>query len=152
MRASNDRLRATVAAIFQASLIAIIAIVPSGFAGFFHPHRPPYDGGASRVPEITYEVAQKWDEAPIWVDARSQTKFEQGHIEDAIALNPASFDEQLGSFLDAWEPGRRVVVYCDSQDCGASQEIAARLRDDAGITGVYVLAGGYRSIETVPSP
>jgi rhodanese-related sulfurtransferase len=67
-------------------------------------------------------------------------------VAGAVSLTVADFDNQLGAFLDVWEPGRRVVVYCDSADCGASHEVAARLRDEAGIQEVYVLTGGARDL------
>ncbi len=134
------------ATVSQALIIGLLAVVPAGVSAFLHPNRPPFDGGAQRVPEVSYTEVKTWAEEPVWVDARKPADFHAGHVPGAVPLTVSDFDQQLGTFLDAWEPGRRVVVYCDSADCGASQEVAARLRDEAGIQQVYVLAGGARDL------
>lgn len=73
------------------------------------------------------------------VDARSPAEFEKGHVEGAVNLSEASFDSQLGGFLDAWTPGMAVLVYCSSSGCNSSRHIADRLRNECGIENVYIL-------------
>ncbi len=131
----------------QALIVAGLAAVPGGLSAFLHPLRPPFDGGAHRAPEVSYTEVKTWADEPVWVDARKAADFQAGHVPGAVSLTLANFNDQLGAFLDVWEPGRRVVVYCDRADCGASQEVAARLRDEAGIPQVYVLAGGARDLD-----
>jgi rhodanese-related sulfurtransferase len=47
--------------------------------------------------------------------------------------------------LAAWSPENRTVVYCSSQSCAASHEVARRLREEAGLDNVYVLHGGWEA-------
>jgi len=39
----------------------------------------------------------------------------------------------------------RVVVYCNSQRCDASREVAVRLRHELQIDNVFVLQGGWNA-------
>ena len=62
----------------------------------------------------------------------------------ALPLGPGSWDDQLFGVLEAIEPGRRVVIYCESVSCGTSREVADRLREVLGDAAeVYVLHGGW---------
>jgi rhodanese-related sulfurtransferase len=45
--------------------------------------------------------------------------------------------------LNTWSPDKRTVVYCSTQACHASHEVAKRLREEAGLQNVYVLHGGW---------
>ena len=83
----------------------------------------------------------------IWVDARSREKYEAGHWPDAINLNPDEWDMQVPGFLEVWSPDARIVVYCDSEACGASEEIASGIREDFGHEAVYILDGGWRTLK-----
>jgi len=47
--------------------------------------------------------------------------------------------------LAAWSPQKRVVVYCASESCGSSREVARRLRNDAQLKNVFVLEGGWEA-------
>ncbi len=79
----------------------------------------------------------------MWADARPDEQFEREHIPDAIALNEDRWNELLPRMLADWSPGKRVVVYCSSRSCAASHEVARRLRDEAKLTDVFVLHGGW---------
>ena len=46
-------------------------------------------------------------------------------------------------FLAAWSPEKKVVVYCGSEGCNASREVARRLRKEAQLPNVFVLEGGW---------
>ena len=47
--------------------------------------------------------------------------------------------------LAVWSPEKRVVVYCGSESCGSSREVARRLRNDAQLKNVFVLEGGWEA-------
>ena len=94
------------------------------------------------MPEVTLNAARGWSPDVVWVDARRLELYEAAHIEGAVHLSHETFDANLMEFGGVWSPGMRVVVYCDSEDCGASREIATRLLE-GGITDVYILSGGW---------
>ena len=87
------------------------------------------------------EVSQ-WKEQVLWVDARSAADFTSAHVPGAVRLTEDNWDELLTELLKAWEPDCVVVVYCSSQKCHASEEVAKRLREEVGLKPVYILRGG----------
>lgn len=95
--------------------------------------------------EIALEHLLEWEDDYILVDAREPEAYMSAHISSAINLNAGEFDIQVLNLLDAWSPDRSVIVYCDSRQCDASEEIANRLREDYQMERVYVLKGGWES-------
>jgi rhodanese-related sulfurtransferase len=79
----------------------------------------------------------------IWVDARPENEYEQGHIPRAILLNEDRWNELLPQFLGQWSPEKRVVVYCSAKSCNLAGDVARRLREEAQLKDVYVLEGGW---------
>lgn len=82
----------------------------------------------------------------LWVDARSADAFAHGHVEGAVHLAPESFDDQIDGLFERWEPGMKVVIYCDSGNCNASAEVAERLRlafGELATEDIFVLRGGW---------
>ena len=92
---------------------------------------------------VTVAQARAWGGNAIWVDARPDVEFEREHVTGAVLLNEDRWNELLPQFLAAWSPEKRVVVYCSSQSCNASREVARRLRDEAQLKNVFVLKGGW---------
>ena len=89
--------------------------------------------------------ALRWGPGVLWVDARNADAFERQHVPGACLLNEDSWQELIPEFLAAWKPDTRVVIYCDSQKCHASDEVAVRLGRELKISNVYVLKGGWDS-------
>ena len=81
----------------------------------------------------------------MWIDARPQEQFNSAHVPGAVLLNEERWDELLPPLLATWSPDKRIVVYCSSQGCGASREVARRLRAQAGLKNVFVLQGGWEA-------
>lgn len=129
----------------QAALIVTLALVPAIGSAFFHPKKPSWIRPASSNTEIDLQTATRWGEEMLWVDARSRAEFERGHIPGAVLLNAAEWERQLDPFLDAWRRELKVVVYCSSANCDASQQIASRLKNEAQIANVFVLKGGWET-------
>jgi rhodanese-related sulfurtransferase len=92
---------------------------------------------------VTLAQARAWGRNAIWVDARPDVEFEREHIPGAVLLNEDRWSELLPQFLVTWSPEKRVIVYCSSQSCNASREVARRLRDEAQLKNVFVLQGGW---------
>ncbi|MFA5264877.1 MAG: rhodanese-like domain-containing protein [Opitutaceae bacterium] len=79
----------------------------------------------------------------LWVDARAEREFQAGHVPDAVRLNLEAWDGLLPEFLAAWQPGKVVVVYCNTDKCQTSQEVAVRIRRELQIDHVVVLKNGW---------
>jgi len=92
---------------------------------------------------VTLAQARAWGRNAIWVDARPDVEFERDHIPGAVLLNEDRWSELLPQFLATWSPEKRVIVYCSSQSCNASREVARRLKDEAQLKNVFVLQGGW---------
>ncbi len=103
---------------------------------------PPVDSAPVSLAQV-----ESWGEATLWIDARGDEQFERAHIPGALQLNEDNWDELFRAMLPAWSPEKKVVVYCSRQTCNLSHEVAERLRQEAGLTNVYVLQGGWEEWE-----
>ena len=92
---------------------------------------------------VTVTQARAWGRSAIWVDARPDEEFARDHVPGALSLNEDRWNELLPQFLVAWSPEKKIVVYCGSQSCNASREVARRLRKEAQLPNVFVLGGGW---------
>jgi rhodanese-related sulfurtransferase len=127
----------------QAVILAALALLPGiGEAIYFH-DKVPWQAPIPASEMVTLTQARAWDKNTIWVDARPDAEFEREHIPGAVLLNEDRWNELLPQFLTMWSPEKRVVVYCSSQSCNASREVARRLRGEAQLKNVFVLQGGW---------
>lgn len=97
---------------------------------------------------VPLERALAWGDKVLWVDARSDKVYAEAHIPGALSLNDENFLRQLPAVKSAWTPGRRVIVYCSSQKCGAAYAMAERLQATTGWPDIYVLQGGWEAWQT----
>jgi rhodanese-related sulfurtransferase len=93
--------------------------------------------------QVTVAEAQSWGAGALWLDARSDEQFERQHVPGALLLNEERWNELLPQALAVWSPDKRIVVYCSSESCHASREVARRLRTEAQLRDVFVLEGGW---------
>lgn len=125
----------------QALLLLALAALPALVSGAMqlqtHREEPLAPG------EVRVATAQLWREHVQWVDARPQARFDAGHIPGAILLNEEQWETLLPKFLDAWDPDKTVIVYCDGGHCDASRAVAERLRGELQIQSTFVLKGGW---------
>ncbi len=117
---------------------------------FFNPRTPTWAESevALEKGELALDAALLRAKNILWIDARREAEYAQAHIPGALPLNEDSWNELLPAILAAWQPGRRVIVYCGSRQCQASREVAERLRDEVGLADVLVLKGGWESWQT----
>ncbi|MCX6967903.1 MAG: rhodanese-like domain-containing protein [Verrucomicrobia bacterium] len=99
---------------------------------------------ALREGEIRLADAIMRQPPPLWIDARSEAEYRKEHLPGALLLNPEGWDALVPKALDAWEPDRIAVVYCNAPGAQASREVAARLRDFQ-LGPVFVLHGGWNA-------
>ncbi len=127
-------------ALRQAGLLLVLALLPAIVSGALQLR---WKDSAPLAPgEVRASTVRDWGDKVQWVDARSRDKYEADHIEGAILLNEEEWSKLVPAFLEAWDPDRPVVVYCDGGSCELSQAVARRLREELKIGDVHVLKGG----------
>jgi rhodanese-related sulfurtransferase len=135
----------------QALLLIGLAALPAfAEALYLRDHVPWREKPAAD--EITVKEAEALGEKVLWVDARPEDEFTAAHIPGAILLNTENWDSLLPQLLNTWTPDRVLVVYCSKQTCDASQEVARRLREEARLTNVVVLKGGWEAWQGANKP
>lgn len=111
-------------------------------AYFAHPKAPSF-----QIDELEIELEEVLArESVFWIDARADEDFEKGHLKGALSLNEERWEEGIVGFLDAWNPEIDTVVYCSSQACLRSHEVAERLKEELGVENVFVLKGGWETL------
>ena len=107
---------------------------------------PPWQAPQLAAGEIRLEDARVLD--IIWVDARSEEAYKNGHIPDSILLNDSNWDIGIQNLMNLWlTEVRPIVVYCSSAGCDLSKKIATRLREALPEAEVYRLNGGWETWE-----
>lgn len=101
----------------------------------------PADGFA----RVAWKDARPFVESGDWVlvDARDEEQFEALHIPGAVSLPANSYPEMLTFFAEDHGTNKTVVVYCGTESCDISVELALRLRDELGCSDVRILDGGF---------
>ena len=127
----------------QALVLAALALLPAIGQAIYFRDKVSWQSPIPASEMVTVAQARAWDGNVIWVDARPDAEFERDHVPDAVPLNEDRWNELLPQFLATWSPEKRVVVYCNSQSCNASREVARRLREEAQLRNVFVLQGGW---------
>ena len=127
----------------QIILLAAAALVPAIGEMIYFRDRVSWHSAIPASELVTVEQARAWGDGAMWVDARPDEDFARDHVPGAILLNEDRWNELLPQFLTAWSPEKKVIVYCSAQSCNAAREVAKRLRDEAQLTNVFVLEGGW---------
>ena len=78
----------------------------------------------------------------LFVDARSQENYEDGHIPGAVSLPLGQFDKRIESFLSRYPPEQPILTYCSGRTCEDSH-VLAQLLSDAGFTNVRIFIDGF---------
>lgn len=89
------------------------------------------------------QSAEAADGRLIFVDARTQAVFEEGHIPGAYLLDRFYPEQGLPEVLPAAMAAERLIVYCTGGDCEDS-EYAALMLQEAGVPveRIMVYSGG----------
>ena len=129
----------------EVALLAGLALLPAVGEAVYFRDKVSWKTPVAASEEVTVAQAQAFGASAIWLDARPDDEFEREHVPGALQLNEDRWSELLPRMLDGWSPEKRLVVYCSSQGCGASREVARRLRNENGLKNVYVLEGGWEA-------
>jgi len=129
----------------QSLLLIGLAFLPAAGQALYYGDKVSWQTPVAASEMVTLPQAQSWSADAIWIDARPQDEFEREHVPGALLLNEDRWNELLPPVLAIWAPEKRIIVYCSSESCGSSREIAHRLRKEAGLTNVFVLEGGWEA-------
>lgn len=91
---------------------------------------------------IDIEIAKTlFENNTLFVDARAEEYFENGHIPNAICNDDINLlIEEIDSRIQVDEG---FIVYCSDDDCGSSEELAYKLQEQ-GFMSIYVFKGGWK--------
>ncbi len=78
----------------------------------------------------------------IFVDARAQEIFYEGHIKEAISLPISQFYEFIDGFITEVPTSALIVVYCSGRECEEAHDLAQCLLDE-GYSDIAVFIDGY---------
>ena len=78
----------------------------------------------------------------VFVDARSEEDYGEGHISGAVSFPAYEFDEHIDAFKNGYPPFLTIVTYCTGRECDDSHVLARRFLDE-GYTDVKVFIDGY---------
>lgn len=142
--------RRTARLLVQAGVILLAAALVTLTRVTFEPgakslFKPP----ALAPDEVTLQTASLWNPPPVWIDARSRAAYNRSHLPDArlLTLDETENFEQLLFALDKenlLDGTRPVVVYCSSNSCQLSREVATRLSERYPELKVFILQGGWK--------
>jgi rhodanese-related sulfurtransferase len=81
----------------------------------------------------------------LFVDARDDDHYRQGHIPNAYQLDHYRPERHLSEILPACLVAQQIVVYCNGGDCEDSEFAALFLRDSASVPKekLLVYVGGF---------
>lgn len=127
---------------------AYTSVMKKGF--FFRPEGQVY--GAVAPVFISYEDAVQLFNAGnvLFVDARHEYDFSQGHIKGAVNVPLADFKLQNSALSDV-KRDQTIVTYCDGAECNSSIELA-KLLSAAGFTKVKMFFGGWNEWQSHQQP
>lgn len=123
--------------------LLLLSMVTAGLAYALLPHSLSWN---LREGELTLEQALALEDA-LWVDARQASEYAQGTYGQALLVNEEAWEDGFADLLGQWSPGSPIVVFCSSQSCLRSHDVAKRLRVELGVEEVYVLSGGWEVLQ-----
>ena len=78
----------------------------------------------------------------LFLDARPENQFTQGHIKGALSLPWQEVDRYFVEIADRFKAAKAIITYCDGESCDLSHELALFLKD-MGFENVRVLVNGW---------
>lgn len=80
----------------------------------------------------------------IFIDARPQYRYIEGHIKGAISLSASMFIKQYEEVKDKIFKDDILVIYCSGTPCNLSDKVAANLKEK-GFLNLKIFSGGWDS-------
>lgn len=132
-----------------ASLIGILV-------NFFHPkkidfiRKPPppvvVDSSIPNFMEIDVDMAKAmWEMGEyLFVDARSEVQYKNGHIKGSVNLSWEEFEKHYPNVKEILKTKPALVIYCAEEECDLSRLLAKKLYQE-GFKEIYVFFGGWHA-------
>ena len=88
----------------------------------------------------------------LFVDARNDQHYQEGHIPGALQLDYYHLDQYLGPALAACQIAEKIIVYCTGGDCEDSELTAALLGRIVPREKIFVYTGGFTQWSATAQP
>jgi rhodanese-related sulfurtransferase len=90
----------------------------------------------------------------MFVDARDEDHYREGHIPGAFEFYPYHPEKYLEDVLAPSQVAGQIIVYCTGGDCEDSESAALFLRDSGGVPGakLFIYGGGMTDWEAAKLP
>lgn len=82
----------------------------------------------------------------VFIDARSEAFFLEGHIAGAVSLPVGQLSEKIQMLLNTYEPSTPMITYCSGRTCDESHKLA-QLLATVGYLNVRIFIDGYPAWE-----
>jgi rhodanese-related sulfurtransferase len=140
--------------LYEVALVALITLVLSAAAYVIHPHALPLwtvdstgiSGKTARTEfspiNLAEAIAHYNQKTALFIDARPEGIFTQGHIRGAIHLDPNEFELWSETLIDKYPPEQPIITYCEGEACSLSTDLAEKLIW-LGFENVFYLADGW---------
>lgn len=142
-------------AVWQSTAIVLIAAAlgllvngarPDGvpWIGKWAPVEQVKSAGLPETTVISLEEAQVlfFSGAALFIDARPEVLYREGHIEGALSLPWDDYERQAEAVLRHIPKNAVVITYCDGEGCSLSHELAIALMA-AGYENAHILVNGW---------
>lgn len=138
----------------QAAAIILIACIVAVCTNFLRQNSIPLvgdwstdsrfadDSGQSLVISIKNASRLYAENDAVFVDARPESQYDQGHIKEAVSLPWEKVNERFMEVADRFEGEKTIICYCDGENCELSHDLALFLAD-MGFEDVRVLINGW---------
>ncbi len=134
---------------FRCLALLLAPLAPAALTAWWHPQAPAWRAPVDAFPSLDLAAVP---EGVLWIDAREPAAYAAGHIPGALSFGEGNWEEGLAAFVERWEPGVLVVVYCDGAECDASRRVARRLQIELGVEDVAVLREGWPAWQKAGRP
>jgi len=81
-------------------------------------------------------------QAVLFLDARPQSQYAEGHIQGALSLPWQEADRYFIDLAERLEGASAIITYCDGESCDLSHELAIFLKE-MGFENARVLVNGW---------
>jgi len=98
--------------------------------------------GKSLVIDLNRAVKLHESQEAIFVDARPESLYREGHIRGALNIPWQDVDRYFAQVMDRLDAQKTIITYCDGESCELSRELALFLLQ-MGFGNVHVLVNGW---------
>ena len=100
------------------------------------------DSGQSLVISLDHARELFERDAVLFVDARPESQYQEGHIQGALVIPWQEVDRYFMEAVERLEVDKTIVAYCDGESCDLSHELALFLKE-MGFENARVLVNGW---------